>query len=543
MAQLKGKWLEDAAVTEDKLGTGAVTVDKIGADAVNADKIDETDDYTWTGAHDFTGGSVVVPSPSADDDAAPKSYVDNAVLGLKWKEPVAVRAQGDVDISSAPATIDGESLSTDERVLLDQQSTGTEDGIYLYKGAGNPMARTDDAAVGAVFANASMFVERGTDADTFYTCTNDSGSDVIGTDALTMVQFGGALEVHALGGSSHSADTLANLNSKIAGGKTLVAKEDANSWSGKQTFADLLMTPKAADPGTPGAGEAYITSGAHALGAGLLRVYDGGSFKVPITRGDGLFVALGAAPGQINDWAPSGYQEKEHIFANFSGGNLTLTGIVPEGRVNKLVLQCFASDTSLLIVKDQSASSLALNRFYLGTSEDLTMRTGDYAVFIRSSAIGNMWLYVGGGTSYAADDYVWARSSDSGASSKYPHQLRVAASQIMAKLASGGLKGCSTAEIRTLLQVTPFQEMHKVTAGEVTAGYFTLAHPPLSAGHVVATVVGGVQQVNKQVVGATGVTPDFDVLSNNQLHIANVIASGLSEGIVADDVLMVSYQY
>lgn len=42
----------------DNIATGAITSAKIGANAVDASKLDETDDYTWTGAHDFSGATL-----------------------------------------------------------------------------------------------------------------------------------------------------------------------------------------------------------------------------------------------------------------------------------------------------------------------------------------------------------------------------------------------------------------------------------------------------------------------------------------------------
>ena len=90
----------------------------------------------------------------------------------------------------------------------------------------------------------------------------------------------------------------------------------------------------------------------------------------------------------------------------------------------------------------------------------------------------------------------------------------------------------------------PMQEMHLVTAGEVAAGYFTLAHTPETAGSVAAYLVGGIRQVNKQDVGGTGATPDFDVLSGNRLHVNNNGgATGLSGDIEANDVLIIDYRY
>lgn len=94
----------------------------------------------------------------------------------------------------------------------------------------------------------------------------------------------------------------------------------------------------------------------------------------------------------------------------------------------------------------------------------------------------------------------------------------------------------------TLYYESFVQEMHKVTAGEVSSGYFTLAQNPKAATSVVVTIVSGLEQVNKQCVGSTGATPDFDVLSTNRVHINNNGgASGLSGDIEADDILVITY--
>jgi len=57
------------------------------------------------------------------------------------------------------------------------------------------------------------------------------------------------------------------------------------------------------------------------------------------------------------------------------------------------------------------------------------------------------------------------------------------------------------------------------------------------------TPQGGPHQVNKQSVGATGASPDFDVLSSTQVHINNNgAATGLSGDIAAGDILIIEYQ-
>ena len=82
----------------------------------------------------------------------------------------------------------------------------------------------------------------------------------------------------------------------------------------------------------------------------------------------------------------------------------------------------------------------------------------------------------------------------------------------------------------------------EIDATIVSNGLFTLSFNPEAADLVTLTPVGGPQQINKQAVGSLGITPDFDVLNTNEVHINNNgAASGLSEAFQAGDFVMVEY--
>lgn len=132
-------------------------------------------------------------APTADNMAATKAYVDAARQGLDVKPSVkyATVASGTLATSFANGqTIDGKTLVTGDRILIKNQSTATENGIYVVNATGAP-TRAADFASGAGVAGAFVFVEDGdTLADTCWVCTNNSGSDVVGTAALAFTQFG-----------------------------------------------------------------------------------------------------------------------------------------------------------------------------------------------------------------------------------------------------------------------------------------------------------------------------------------------------------------
>ena len=114
-------------------------------------------------------GTVTVPSGYKDRSGfgatslVSKEYVDAVKVGLDFKDSVRVASTADVTISGPGAAIDGISLSSGDRVLLKNQSTASQNGIYSWNGAASAMTRTTDAdASSEVTAGMFVFVEEGT---------------------------------------------------------------------------------------------------------------------------------------------------------------------------------------------------------------------------------------------------------------------------------------------------------------------------------------------------------------------------------------------
>ncbi len=128
-----------------------------------------------------TSKVVNLPTPTASGDAATKGYVDSAIEGLAWKDSCRVGTQANLNLASPGATIDGITMATDDRVLVRNQSTAAENGIYVWNGAATPMTRAADCSTAAELEAAVVTVEEGTDADTTWRQTEvnftlDSGS-------------------------------------------------------------------------------------------------------------------------------------------------------------------------------------------------------------------------------------------------------------------------------------------------------------------------------------------------------------------------------
>ena len=178
--------------------------------------------------------------PTGDNDAANKSYVDGVAQGLDVKDSVVAATTANITLSGTQ-TIDGVSVVADKRVLVKNQSTGSQNGLYLCK-AGS-WVRTDDLAAGADAAGAFVFVEAGTaNGDKGFVCTTDKGSAVVGTNSLAFSQFSSSGDITAGDGLDKSGTEL-SVDLKSNGGLVIESTElalklDASSITGTLAISD-----------------------------------------------------------------------------------------------------------------------------------------------------------------------------------------------------------------------------------------------------------------------------------------------------------------
>ena len=179
-------------------------------------------------------------TPTADGDAASKSYVDGVSQGLDIKEAVKVATTANITLSGTQ-TIDGVAVSADERVLVKDQSTASQNGLYLCKSGS--WARTDDLAAGSDASSVFVFVDQGTvNSENGVVCTTSKGSAVVGTNNLAFTQFSGAGQITASDGLSKSGNTL-SVDLKSNGGLAIESGEiavklDASSITGTLAISD-----------------------------------------------------------------------------------------------------------------------------------------------------------------------------------------------------------------------------------------------------------------------------------------------------------------
>jgi len=150
-------------------------------------------------------------TPTNATDAANKDYVDSVSQGLDPKNSVHVATTTNLNLSSPGGTIDGVTMVSGDRVLVKDQSTASQNGIYVWNGAASAMTRATDAdSVTKLNGGAFVFVEEGnTYATTGWVLQQPAGTYVLGTTALTWSQFSGAGQITAGTGLTKSGNTIA----------------------------------------------------------------------------------------------------------------------------------------------------------------------------------------------------------------------------------------------------------------------------------------------------------------------------------------------
>ena len=209
------------AATTAIAGVTELTVDNLN---VNANTISSTDsngniilDPNGSGTVDVNSSRITsVTDPTSDQDAATKAYVDSVANGLDVKESCSVattaalaactynNGAGTLTANANGAlSVDGVSPSVDDRILVKDQASAVQNGIYKVTATGGASAafvltRSPDADTASELTGGTFFfVEAGTaNADNGYVATHN-GTPTFGSTNITFAQFSGAGQISA----------------------------------------------------------------------------------------------------------------------------------------------------------------------------------------------------------------------------------------------------------------------------------------------------------------------------------------------------------
>jgi hypothetical protein len=185
-----------------------------------------------------------VAEPVASTDAATKNYVDAVAQGLNFKQSVAASTTSNITLSGEQ-TIDGVSVVAGDRVLVKNQSTQSQNGIYI--ASASSWTRSPDANAWNELVSAFVFTEKGTtQADTAWVCTVDSGGTLDST-AVTFVQFSSGASYTAGTGLTLTGNQFSISNTAVTAGtyggnsKALTATVNAQGQITSISESDIVI--------------------------------------------------------------------------------------------------------------------------------------------------------------------------------------------------------------------------------------------------------------------------------------------------------------
>jgi hypothetical protein len=154
--------------------------------------------------------ATAVNAPSGNLDLTNKLYVDSAIAGISWKQPVLAATTANITLTGAQ-TIDTVPVTAGDRVLVKNQTNQAQNGIYI---VGTPWVRSEDANTWDELVSALVFVEEGTQNGSAWYCYVMQGG-VLGTTSVTWSNFSIAGTYFAGTGLSLAANTFSITNTGV----------------------------------------------------------------------------------------------------------------------------------------------------------------------------------------------------------------------------------------------------------------------------------------------------------------------------------------
>lgn len=192
-----------------------------------------------------SNGNAKVATPTDSNHIATKGYVDAARQGLDVKQSVRVATTDPINLASdlnAGDTIDGVTLVAGDRVLVKNQSTALENGIYVATTSGAASRSSDangTADTGELKPGTFTFVEEGSANSDKGFIVSTNGTITIDSTAIAWTQFSGAGSFTSGDGLSKDGNTI---NVNVTANRTAItadAIDIASTYVGQSSITTL----------------------------------------------------------------------------------------------------------------------------------------------------------------------------------------------------------------------------------------------------------------------------------------------------------------
>jgi hypothetical protein len=295
---------------------------------IDSSTIGATTPSTGVFTNVLTTTGQVTTSPSGNTDIANKFYVDSVAQGLGPKAACDVATTANITLSGLQ-TIDAYTTLAGDRVLVKNQSTSSQNGIYI--AAAGAWTRSSDMDVWSEVPGAYTVILNGSaNIDTAWVCTA-SKTGTIGVTAMPWVIFSSTAAYTAGTGLTLAANQFSITNTGVtaasygSASKTLVATVNAQGQLTALSASDIAIAAS------------QITSGILAGTYGGTGVNNGANtltWNASYTLNQS--VASGAAPNFLGtnfSSIPNGALTNSSITVNSTsialGGSATITAVNP----------------------------------------------------------------------------------------------------------------------------------------------------------------------------------------------------------------------
>ena len=412
---------------------------------------------TFLGDVAFSGKKITgIATPSADQDAANKTYVDSVAQGLSLKDSVLAGTTANITLSGEQ-TVDGVSLVAGNRVLVKDQTDQTKNGIYVV--ASGVWSRATDADIDAeVTSGMFTFISDGTLNSSSGWVLTTTGTITLGTSLLTFTQFSGAGQIVAGTGITKSGNTL----NTIGTADRITANADsidiASTYVGQTSITTV---------GT-------LTSGS--LGSGFGNINIGSS---SITGGVATFSSIvGSAINGTGNLSISGsgtFTTGLTVVGTLTAATSTFSGDVALGgkKITGLANPTSAQEAATKAYVDAIAQGLTVKASVrVATTTNITL-SGTQTIDGIAAVAGNRVLVMGQSTASQNGIYdvaagAWSRSSDANENSEVAQGMYAFVEEGTANANTGWsliTSGAITLDT-TSLTFTQFSGSAETTAGD-----------------------------------------------------------------------------
>ena len=158
------------------------------------------------------------PAPTDSSELIPSTqWVTNRleayIQGLNVKEAVRAMSSTNVSLTAPGATMDSVTLASGDRVALIGQTTGADNGIYVWTGASSTLTRAADASVSADMTNGTFFwVSSGATYGGSGWILSTVNPITLGTTSLTFSQFSSGGTFYTFGTGFSVVGSTVNVN-------------------------------------------------------------------------------------------------------------------------------------------------------------------------------------------------------------------------------------------------------------------------------------------------------------------------------------------